>query len=129
MTGKAVCVKNNNHIYIEEVYATYELRNQATCEQMGLGVYTATFSDAVFGTQYKYIDFKATGHNWSAPTFTWSEDNSTCTMKRTCFNDSTHIDTETVNTTYQVITPTTCNSKGTVDIPQRLIILAKKQKM
>ena len=85
----------------------------ATCEEAGKTVYTAT---AAFGGK-EYTDTKeesiaALGHNYGAPTYEWSEDNSTVTATRICANDASHVETETVNTTSAVTKAATCEEKG-----------------
>ena len=54
-----------------------------------------------------------TGHKYGTPTYTWSKDGKTCTAKRVCANDSTHIETENGTITNKVKTPATCTVKGT----------------
>ncbi len=47
-------------------------------------------------------------HNYSTPTYNWSADNSTCTATRVCASDSSHIETETVNSASLVMQNKTC---------------------
>ncbi len=54
----------------------------------------------------------ATGHDWGTPTYEWADDNSTVTAARVCANDATHVETETVETTYTVVTEPTTMSEG-----------------
>lgn len=54
------------------------------------------------------LDF---GHNWGAPTYKWSDDNSKLTATRVCQNDPDHIETKTVNTTVSTV-PSTCTQPG-----------------
>ena len=54
----------------------------------------------------------ATDHDWNAPTYEWSTDRSTCTAKRTCKNDTSHVETETSNTTSRKVKDPTCEEKG-----------------
>jgi len=42
-------------------------------------------------------------HVWSEPTYVWNEDYSTCTVKRVCLFDSTHVEEETIASSYQVV--------------------------
>ena len=50
----------------------------------------------------------ALGHNWGEPSYEWTTDYSTVTAKRVCSHDSSHMETETVNTTSVVsLQPTT----------------------
>ena len=51
------------------------------------------------------------GHDWSAPTYIWSSDNSGVTAKRSC-SVCGESETETVKTTGVVSTAATCTEKG-----------------
>ena len=51
-------------------------------------------------------------HEWGEATYTWSEDNKTCTAKRVCANDESHVEEETVNTTYAVVSEAKCEEDG-----------------
>lgn len=51
-------------------------------------------------------------HQWGLISYTWAEDNTKCTAKRVCTEDSTHIEQETVNTTYEVVTEAKCEEDG-----------------
>ena len=51
-------------------------------------------------------------HDWGEPTYTWNSDNSTCTAERVCKGDDTHVETETVNSTYAVTRESTCALEG-----------------
>ncbi|MBQ5995958.1 MAG: S-layer homology domain-containing protein [Clostridia bacterium] len=53
------------------------------------------------------------GHSWSSPTYTWSSDNKTCTATRVCARDSSHKETQTVNTTSQILRQPTMTQTGT----------------
>jgi hypothetical protein len=55
----------------------------------------------------------AKGHNWNNAIYTWSADNKICTAIRVCANDSNHVETESVNTTYAVTKQPTTANKGT----------------
>ncbi len=48
----------------------------------------------------------ATGHNWGDASYVWSGDNSSVTASHICLNDSSHIETETVKTTADIVSPT-----------------------
>ncbi|MBQ9005553.1 MAG: hypothetical protein IJ092_04170, partial [Atopobiaceae bacterium] len=54
------------------------------------------------------------GHDWDAPTYTWSEDNGLVTAKRVCAHDESHVELETVETTNRVIAAATCTKAGEV---------------
>ena len=55
----------------------------------------------------------ATGHNYGTPAYTWVDDNSKVTATRTCANDTTHVETETVSATYEIVKPATETASGT----------------
>ncbi|MBQ1675380.1 MAG: S8 family serine peptidase [Oscillospiraceae bacterium] len=52
------------------------------------------------------------GHAWGTPTYEWAADNSTVTATVVCANDESHVITETVNTTYVVVTEPTTETEG-----------------
>ena len=97
----------------ETVNTTSEATTPATCEGKGTTTYTATFTNEAFATQTKDVEnIAALGHEWAEPTYVWAEDNSTVTATRVCNNDETHVETETVNTTYAVTTEPTYEAAG-----------------
>ena len=51
-------------------------------------------------------------HEWGEVTYTWADDNSTCTARRVCANDSTHVEEEVATATISNITAT-CTEDGT----------------
>ncbi|MBO6280675.1 MAG: leucine-rich repeat domain-containing protein [Bacilli bacterium] len=51
-------------------------------------------------------------HEWGDVSYTWAEDNSTCTATRVCKGDESHVETETVDTTSVVVTEATCEENG-----------------
>ena len=51
-------------------------------------------------------------HTWGTPTYTWSDDYSTCTAERVCTTDATHKEIETVDSIYEVVTPAKCETEG-----------------
>ena len=51
-------------------------------------------------------------HTWSDPTYVWSADYLTCKAERVCKEDATHKESETVASTYTVVTPATCLDDG-----------------
>ena len=51
-------------------------------------------------------------HNWSAPTYTWSDDNRSVTARRVCVHNAAHVETETVDTSSEVTTPASCLGAG-----------------
>ena len=58
------------------------------------------------------VHYVKCNHNWGDATYEWSDDYSTCTATRVCSRNATHIQTETVNTVSEEITPATCTTAG-----------------
>ena len=85
----------------------------AACEEKGETTYTARFTKEAFTVQTKTVaDIPATGHAWGEATYEWAADNNTVTATRVCLNDSSHVETETVNTTEDVLIAPTCETAG-----------------
>ena len=78
-----------------------------TCEAAGVKTFTCTRCG---GTKTEAIP--ATGHNYSAPTYAWAEDNSSVTAEMICVNNATHKVTETVSTTSQKTKAPTETERG-----------------
>ena len=112
---------------------------QATCEEEGEIVYTATFENktetdkkddakaedtkkadakaaesGLFKTQTRAVKINALGHKYGEVTYTWNQtDNGyTCTASRVCENDSSHGETETVEASREVTKAPTCEEEG-----------------
>ena len=112
-TAKRVCANDASHIETETVNVTSTITKNATCTTTGTKTYTATFKNGAFANQTSTITIPATGHKYGTPTYTWSSDKSTCTAKRVCANNASHIETETVNVTSAIIKEATCTETGT----------------
>ncbi len=113
VTATRVCKNDASHIETETVSTTSEVKTPATCEGAGTTTYTATFENEAFETQTKDVeDIEPIGHDWDEPTYEWAADNSTVTATRVCKNDESHVETETVNTTYAVTTEPTYTTVG-----------------
>ena len=111
-TAETICKGDNKHKESETISTTFQVITAATCEKDGKGRYSADFSSEGFVDQTKDVVLNPIGHNFGAPTYTWSDDNKTCTAKRVCSRDANHIEEETVNSTYQVVTPATVEADG-----------------
>ncbi len=93
----------------------------ATCTTAGNSAYWTCsecgkhFSDSEGNTEIEKDSWviKATSHSWKTPTYEWSEDGMTCTATRVCANNSSHKETETVNSTSVVRIAATCTEMGT----------------
>ena len=113
VTAKRVCANDSAHIETETVNTTSTIVKAATCEEMGQTKYTAAFTNTAFGTKSKTVtDIPALGHAWGEPTYVWSSDNKTVTATRVCAHDDSHVETETANTTSQVVKAATCEEMG-----------------
>ena len=81
----------------------------ATCTEAG---YTA-YKDC---SRCDYIEGKetipATDHDYEV-TYSWSDDGKSCTAKRVCANDASHVETAEATITSEVTTESTCTAMGT----------------
>ena len=93
---------------------TYAIITPATCDEEGLGRYTAEFKAAWAETQTKEEPIPKTEHDWNAPTYDWKKITGgyECAAKRVCKKDGNHAETETVTAAYAEITPATCDKDG-----------------
>ena len=93
---------------------TYAIITPATCDEEGLGRYTAEFKAAWAETQTKEEPIPKTEHDWNAPTYDWKKITGgyECAAKRVCKKDGNHAETETVTATYAIITPATEENEG-----------------
>lgn len=109
--AERVCTQDSTHKESETVNSSYAVVTPATCEE-GLGRYTTNvFENTAFSVQTKDVAIPA-NHNWGTPTYTWSNDYSTCTAERVCTTDASHKETEKVNSTCTVVTAATCEEEG-----------------
>ena len=51
-------------------------------------------------------------HKWGEATYVWATDYSSCTAERVCLTDSTHVETETNSSTYQIVSEPKCETAG-----------------
>ena len=110
--AERVCLDDASHNEKEMVNSVYDEITPVTCEADGVGRYTATFTNTAFKTQIVNVTLAAIGHEWGEVTYTWADDNSTCTATRVCAHDDSHVETETVDSSYEVITPATYKADG-----------------
>ena len=85
-----------------------------TCTTPGGKTYIAKFTNTAFKMQMKSTDYVAPlGHDWQAPQYEWSDDNSRVVGAVRCSHDSTHVKSaEAANTTIESMTAT-CEQEGT----------------
>ena len=108
------CKRNEAHFEAASTRATYEVITEPTCEENGLGRYTAVFALADFETQTKDETIPKLNHDWNAPTYDWKEISGgyECTAKRVCKHDASHVETDKATVTYAEIAPATCIVNG-----------------
>ena len=121
-TATSVCELDPEHILTETVDTLCETTLQPTGEAEGEITYTAFFTNEVFQTQTKKVPTEKLapsdpcydGHDWSEPTYKWSEDNSRVTASRTCLKNRFHIETETVESSSEVTLEATLEAEGEI---------------
>lgn len=87
------------------------VQTPATCTEKGTVIYTATAFDK--SKDYS-AELPAKNHSWNEPVFTFSTDGKSASAKRTCKNDSSHVEEVTNITATGVVTAQpTCTEKGT----------------
>ena len=82
----------------------------ATCEETGLtaGSHCAACGQVIVAQEKT----AALGHDYSEPTYSWSEDNASVTATTVCTHDEAHVLTETVSTTSEVTKEATASEWG-----------------
>ncbi|WP_156947303.1 Ig-like domain-containing protein [Ruminococcus sp. NK3A76] len=90
------CTEDGNIEYYKYGEKLYDSNDPATAKEITLAAVT----------------IPATGHDYYEPTYEWGANNKTCTAKRVCKNDSTHVETETVDAVETVITEATYEAGG-----------------
>ena len=107
------CDNDPEHIETIDVPLTVDSRVEPTCTEDGYIHYVASIEiDGQIYTTEKVETLDHIGHDWGEPEYTWADDYSTVTAKRTCKNDASHIETETVNTVYSVVKEPTFDTPG-----------------
>lgn len=107
--AKYICSHDNSHVAYFNATMTSTITATPTCENTGIRTYTASYDGH---TDTKTEVLSSLGHNWASPTYQWSSDYSQCTATRVCQNDNSHVDSETVDSSYAVITPATEEDEG-----------------
>ena len=105
--AKYVCTHDETHIVYYDAVMTCEVTTPATCENSGVKTYAATY-DSHSDTKTEVLS--ALGHDWGEPTY--ERDGEEMTATRICQNDDNHIEEETVEGTYEVITKPTDITEG-----------------
>ncbi len=113
VTARHTCLNDPAHEEAETVETTAQVTKAATCTAKGTTTYTASFANPGFSSKKKAVrNIPATGHRWGKAGYTWADDFSSTTARRTCLNDAAHVQTETVQTSAEVTKAPTCTVKG-----------------
>lgn len=91
-------------------FTTYVSNNNATCTDDGTETAKCDYCEA---TDTRIDEGSATGHDWSEPEWSWSEDGKNCEVIFICQNNSSHIEHPEVTVTSEVTIPATCTADGT----------------
>ena len=115
-TAYRTCQNNAQHSDSVEgaVTRTYI---EPTCSTLDQTTYTATFSASWAETQVRTTSTGTTwqdAHKWGDTTYTWSPDYETCTAKRVCTLNSSHIETEVAEAFGTVFDVTSCTADGSI---------------
>lgn len=115
-TAERTCtVATCGHKESETVTATVT-ETPATCGVAGNKHYEATFENKAFAKQTKDEPITALSHVWSDPTYTWSDDHTSCTAVRTCSQPGCTVgkEEETVSNISPVKVSPTCENDGSI---------------
>ena len=120
VTAKFVCSRDPSHTHeLTETEIVID-EDPATCLADGKTEYSVEI--AFDGNTYSdtaVVTHPATGHNWSAPEWTWSGNYSEATATFTCLNDPSH--TETVNAVVSILSSSaTCTEPGNTEYKAEL---------
>ena len=92
-TATRVCRRDESHVETAQAEITKE-DLKATCTEGERTVYTAEFKEDWAEAQTAVVKRgEPLGHDWGEPTYEWSRDNSSCTAKRVCRRDASHVET------------------------------------
>ena len=112
-TAVRTCKNDITHIETETSDVASRKVKDPTCEEKGETLYTAEFTNTIFEKQeLTEANIAALEHDWNTPTYGWSSDGSVCIATRACKRDTSHIETEIVNTTSEKTKDPTCGEKG-----------------
>ncbi len=115
ISATRVCENDPAHVETEIADVTAEVTKPASCEEPGETTYSAVFGNEAFAPQSRTeADIPALGHSWGETSYEWSDDLSSVTATRVCENDPAHVETETVQTTVEIIAGANCDEPGKV---------------
>ncbi|MCR5448495.1 MAG: leucine-rich repeat protein, partial [Solobacterium sp.] len=100
------CNEDETKNIVETVTARYSVVQNAKCTETGIGKYTAEFANEVFEPQVKEVVIESTGHEWSEPEWSWSEDYGKAEAHFICQHDAEHTSIQEAVVTSVRIEPT-----------------------
>ena len=114
-------VQSGEHVHT----VAHHEEEPATCTENGVKAYYycsdpncplagKKFEDAALTVEITDVVIPALGHSWGAPGYSWSDDNSSVTASRSCQNDNTHVETETVATSSVVTVAPSYEQEGEI---------------
>ena len=112
VTAFRACNRDHDHDITETVYTTNSVTLEPGCETAGTRTYTAVFTSEAFTTQTRNEEIAALGHDWVEITYTWAEDNSSCTALKACNRDHSHDMSETASASSEVTQEPTGTQPG-----------------
>ena len=102
---------SREHVDVAALGHDYQAEVTApTCTEKGYTTYTCSRC----GDSYMGDEIAALGHDWNAPTYVWSDDNSGVTATRSCKRDASHVETETATATSEVTKEATYDAEGEI---------------
>lgn len=110
----AVCRNNPDHTETQTVAAEASIDKEATCEEDGSVTYTFTFTGDIFSNHTDTETIAALGHDWGDVTYTWADDNSSCTASATCSRDASHTKSYEANVTDTTLVEADCENGGSI---------------
>ena len=94
--------ENCDDVVRENTVGTSTIRVEQSCTTPQKTIYYYDFTDSNGKTMRTIRQLQtggdALGHEFGEPTYAWAEDNSTVTATRVCSRDTSHVETEKVNT-------------------------------
>ena len=113
-TATFVCKNNSEHQEVLNATVTPKVTDP-TCTEDGKIVYQATVTGPdgeTYTDEQTVTGDPKTGHDWNAPTWNWSDDNSSATATFVCKNDSTHTETIPATMSEEVTKEPTTEEEG-----------------
>ena len=98
------------YIICDEHTTVTDAAVEPTCTETGLteGSHCSVCGEVLVAQ----TEVPAKGHSYGEPTYEWSADNKTVTASRSCANDASHVESETVNATEAVTREATRDAEG-----------------